>query len=230
MKKQNLRISGIPAILWGEPSEHVYLYVHGKQSCKELAEEFAQIAQEKGFQTLSFDLPQHGERREEPTPCDIVNGMHDLRVMSGHIFLHWKHASLDACSLGAYFSLQTFAREPFECCLFQSPIVDMEALVRQMMVWFDVTPERLERERRIETPIDTLDWEYYGFIRSHPVTVWPIRTRILYAGRDALQTPETMRTFARRFGCALPVAQESEHPFMGEGDGLVVRSWLRENI
>lgn len=68
MKKQNMRIGGIPAILWGEPSEHVYLHVHGKQSCKELAEEFAQIAQEKGFQTLSFDLPQHGERREEPTP------------------------------------------------------------------------------------------------------------------------------------------------------------------
>ena len=44
MKKQNMRISGIPAILWGEPSEHVYLHVHGKQSCKELAEEFAQIA------------------------------------------------------------------------------------------------------------------------------------------------------------------------------------------
>ena len=48
---------GIPAVLWGGPSDKIYIYVHGKQGYKEYAEAFAKVAEEKGYQTLSFDLP-----------------------------------------------------------------------------------------------------------------------------------------------------------------------------
>ena len=34
----NIEIGKIPAILWGNPSDKVYLYVHGKAGCKEEAE------------------------------------------------------------------------------------------------------------------------------------------------------------------------------------------------
>ena len=68
MIHQTLRIDGIPAILWGAPSDRVYIHVHGKQSRKEYAEEFAVLAEERGYQTLSFDLPRHGERQAEATP------------------------------------------------------------------------------------------------------------------------------------------------------------------
>ena len=37
MKTQKLEISGIPALLYGEESRKVYLYVHGKMGCKEEA-------------------------------------------------------------------------------------------------------------------------------------------------------------------------------------------------
>ena len=47
----------IPAVLLGEPSDKIYIYVHGKQGYKEYAEAFAKVAEEKGYQTLSFDLP-----------------------------------------------------------------------------------------------------------------------------------------------------------------------------
>ena len=54
MNPLSLSVSGIPALLWGAPSKKVYLFVHGKMSCKESAGEFAEIAAEHGWQTLSF--------------------------------------------------------------------------------------------------------------------------------------------------------------------------------
>ena len=56
MISQKLDVSGIPAILWGAPSDKVFIYVHGKFSRKEYAERFADIAETYGWQTLSFDL------------------------------------------------------------------------------------------------------------------------------------------------------------------------------
>lgn len=73
MITKKIRINNIPAIIWGEKSDKVYLFVHGKMSSKEAAEEVAKIAEQKGYQTISFDLPQHGERTEESARCDIWN-------------------------------------------------------------------------------------------------------------------------------------------------------------
>ena len=37
-------VEDIPAVLLGEPSDKIYIYVHGKQGYKEYAEAFAKIA------------------------------------------------------------------------------------------------------------------------------------------------------------------------------------------
>ena len=63
MKTQKLEISGIPALLYGEESRKVYLYVHGKMGCKEEALPFAELACPAGYQVLAVDLPEHGEHR-----------------------------------------------------------------------------------------------------------------------------------------------------------------------
>ena len=230
MIQQALRIGGIPAILWGRPSDRVYIHVHGKQSRKEYAEEFAALAEERGYQTLSFDLPRHGERQEEATPCDIWHGVDDLRLIGAYVFPRWREVSLFACSLGACFSLHAWQDRPFRRCLFQSPIVDMDWLIRQMMDWFGVTEERLRREREIPTPVDVLSWDYWQYIREHPVVRWDVSTAILYAGKDTLQSEEVIRSFTEAHNCRLTIAAGSEHPFMGEGDGAIVRRWLTENL
>lgn len=230
MIQQALRIGGIPAILWGKPSDKVYIHVHGKQSRKEYAEEFATLAEERGYQTLSFDLPRHGEREMEATPCDIWHGVEDLRLIGAYVFPRWREVSLFACSLGACFSLHAWQGKPFRRCLFQSPIVDMGWLIGQMMGWFGVTEERLRREREIPTPIDTLSWDYRQYVLEHPVVRWDTPTAILYAGRDNLQSEEVIRGFAEAHGCSLTIAEDSEHPFMGEGDRAIVRRWLAENL
>lgn len=230
MRIEKGMIQGIPAIIWGEPSEKAYLFVHGKMSSKDAAAVFAQIAQEKGFQTLSFDLPEHGDRAEEPERCDIRNGIRDLKVMCDAAFCRWQEVSLFGCSLGACFSLNVCQNYPFRRCLFQSPIVDMEYLIRQMMVWFQVSPERLEREGEVETPIDLLSWDYYQYVRAHPVTCWDIPTAILYGGKDKLQSRQVMKDFAQRFGCRLTISEFSEHPFMQPTDSLIVEDWMRSNL
>ena len=227
--KERFDLGHIPAILWGEPSDRLYIFVHGKLSRKEAAESFARIAGQKGFQTLSFDLAQHGERKDGAA-LDVFSGVRDLQTAADYAFPRWKRVSLYACSLGAYFSLQTYAERPFEKALFQSPIVDMAFLVSRMMEWFHVTPAQLKEKGVIETPVDPLRWDYYQYILAHPTARWPIPTGILYGGKDNMQSPEVMRAFAQRFHARLTISPDSEHPFMAEGDGKIVEAWLTENV
>lgn len=229
-ERKKLMIDGIPAILWGKPSRKIYIHVHGKMSRKEYAERFAEIAEEKGWQTLSFDLPEHGERTDTVHRCDVWNGIHDLNAIADYAFANWDNCALFACSLGAYFSLNAYGDRPFERCLFQSPILDMEWLVRHMMIWSNVTEKQLEEKSEISTDIDTLRWDYYRYILSHPITRWDLPTAILYGGRDNLQPIEAIRNFAEKFGARLTVSEQSEHPFMSAEELEIADKWLVENI
>lgn len=125
---------------------------------------FAKLAEEKGYQTITFDLLEHGERKNDFYRCDIWNGINDLNKIADYAFLKWTNVSLFACSLGAFFSLNAYERRVFSNCLFQSPVLDMVFLIIKMFEWFDVTEERLKLEKEIFTPIDTLRWEDYQYI------------------------------------------------------------------
>lgn len=230
MKLQKLEIAGIPALLWGQDAPRVYLYVHGKMGCKEVAESFAAIAERKGWQTLSFDLPEHGERKGRRERCDVFQGPKDVASIADEAYARFTKVALYACSIGAQFSLRALAQRPLTRCLLQSPIVDIAALSRQMMVWFGVTEQQLEKEKEIPTPVDPLRWDCFQYITTHPIERWSAPTHILYGGRDNLQTRDTMEDFARRFGCELTISEESEHPFMAETDAPIVQAWLEKNL
>ncbi len=62
MNIEKLMIERIPAILYGNSSNKVFLFVHGKLGHKEEAEVFAELVCEKGWQVLSVDLPGHGAK------------------------------------------------------------------------------------------------------------------------------------------------------------------------
>lgn len=230
MKVQKIKIGNIPTIVWGEKSDRVYIHVHGKMSCKEYAESFAEIAEHKGYQTISFDLAEHGERNDNDYRCDIWNGIHDLSIIADYTFSNWKNVSLYASSLGAYFSLNTYADKNFAKCLFQSPVLSMEYLINQMLIWFDVTEERLCVEKEIATPIDTLRWDYYQYVKGHPIEKWSIPTSILYGGKDNLQSIDVIQEFVKAHSCKLTISKNSEHPFMENEDMKIVHEWLEENI
>ena len=64
MKTEYKEIAGVPAIIIGERSEKVYLFVHGKMGNKEEALRFSEIACPAGFQVVGIDLPEQGLRRK----------------------------------------------------------------------------------------------------------------------------------------------------------------------
>lgn len=228
---QKLDIRNIPSLIWGRESHKVYIHVHGKMSRKEFAEDFAAIAEGKGYQTLSFDLPEHGERAgNHEYRCDIWNGVRDLKVIAEYAFEHWKAVCLYGSSLGAFFSLYAYRSLPIEKCLFQSPIVDMEYLVKKMMGEFGITEVDFREKGEISNPIDPLRWDYYQYVKEHPITEWDIPTSILYGGNDWFQSGKVINDFATAHGCNLTVAPGSEHAFMGDGDGEIVRAWYQKEI
>ncbi len=226
-----LKISGIPAILWGGKSDGIYIYVHGKLSCKENAEGFAEIATRRGFQVLSFDLPEHGERKNADYPCTVQNGVRDLTLIGNHVRETWPDIHVFAESLGAYFSLLAYRDYPLGSCLFLSPILDMERLIKNMMQECGVSEEMLAEKGKIPTPMgETLDWDYYSYVRDHPVERWDVPTAILYGSDDTLTGRDVIDTFSRRFGCELTVMQNGEHYFHTKEQLAVLGQWLETHI
>ncbi|MDP4152118.1 MAG: alpha/beta hydrolase [Bacillota bacterium] len=230
MVKTLMKIDNIPAILWGEKSDNIYIFVHGKMSCKEEAEEFVALAAEKDFQVLSFDLPEHGERKNDDYPCDVWNGIHDLNTIWNYVKKYWSNICLYANSLGAYFSLLAYSNYPIKNCLFLSPILDMERLIQNMMKWFGVSEETLKDKKKVQTPMgEILDWDYYCYVREHPITKWDIPTAILYGVKDVLTERNVIDDFVKRFNADLTV-HNSEHYFHTEQQLSFLRHWEEKNI
>jgi alpha-beta hydrolase superfamily lysophospholipase len=230
MIKEKIYIENIPAIIWGEKSSKAYIFVHGKLSNKESAEAFATIAASKGYQTISFDLPEHGDRSNQAYKCNITNGIKDLTQIGDYVFNKWNMVSLFGCSLGAFISLHAYCDRQFENCLFQSPIVNMEYLIEQMFIWFNISEEQLRKHKEITTPVDTMSWQYYMYVKEHPIRKWTAPTHILYGAKDNLQSRSVIDDFVGRFNCQLTVSENSEHPFMSESDKTIVEAWMNNNI
>jgi len=231
MHAQKQTIHGIPAIIWGDRSNRVYLVVHGKSSCKEDAGRFATIAVDKGYQVISFDLPEHGERATQGQVCTVQNGVQDLRTVMDYVRQNWNSVSLFATSLGVYFSLIAYRDVKFAMCLFSSPILNMQRLIENMMRWFDVTPEQLQAQREIPTPIgETLSWDYYCYVSEHPVEVWNSPIAILYPELDNLTEPEVVDDFAKRFGASVEVVSGSEHYLHSESELAIMDTWMKRFV
>ncbi len=231
MLKQSISIESIPATIWGAPSDKVYIFVHGKMSQKEEAEGFAKIAESKGDQVISFDLPEHGERKAEDYRCTVQNAVHDLRIISDFVAGKWRNVSLFGSSLGVYFSLVAYRELKFRKCLFLSPILDMENLIQSMMKWSHVTEDLLRERQEIPTPMgETLSWPDYAFVRENPIVKWNNPTYILYGSSDNLTPRNIVDTFVANFHCNLDVLQNGEHYFHTKEQMEVVDKWLNLNI
>ncbi|MFR6682807.1 MAG: alpha/beta hydrolase [Dorea formicigenerans] len=112
---------------------------------------------------------------------------------------------------------------------FISPIVNMEKLIADMMIWANVTEQDLYKEKEIETSFgETLSWEYLCYVREHPV-VWNIPTKILYGDKDNLTSYETMSDFASKMGISLTVMNNGEHWFHTDEQMNFLDDWICES-
>ena len=231
MKTEHSFIGNIPALVCGEKSDRAYLFVHGQSGCKEEGVAFAELACPEGFQVLSIDLPEHGERKGESCGFNPWTAVPELQTVFACMKSRWREISLRANSIGAHFSMLAFCGEDLRKSLFVSPIVDMERLISDMMGWAGVTDKQLCERGEIETDFgQTLSWKYLTWEREHHIQSWNCPTAILYAGRDNMTDRETMERFAALNNASLTVMESGEHWFHTSGQLAVLREWERQNI
>ena len=231
IRMEKLSIEEKPAILWGEAAKKVFLYIHGKSGCKEEAELLAQIACRKGWQVLSFDLPEHGERKNERNAFNPWMAVPEIKAVYQYAERNWSRISIYANSLGAWFSMLALAEKSLEKCLFVSPVLDMRKLIETMMEWAGVSPERLEKEGEIATDFgETLSWKYFIYAKEHPIETWNYPTEILYGGKDNLTEQQIVVDFAAKFYCRLTVMEAGEHWFHTKEQLDVLRRWVEGKV
>ena len=220
MKTERITLKGIPALLIGEPSRKVYLYVHGKMGSKEEALAFAEQACPAGYQVLAIDLPEHGERKNGPERLLPWVVIPELQFMDQYARVHWRQVSLRATSIGAWFSMLALQEKALRRALFVSPIVDMEDLIGRMMQQANVTEEQLQAAGEIPTDFgETLSWSYLCWVREHPLR-WRIPTQVLYGEADELTSYAVLDRFKRATGAQLTLLADG-----GNTGSTPRRSW-----
>lgn len=137
---------------------------------------------------------------------------------------------LVANSIGAYFSMNALAEKNISQAMFISPIVNMERLIADMMMWSNVTEAELESKKELPTEFgETLSWEYLCYVRKHPIK-WNIPTCILYGANDNLTSVETVSGFAEQIGASLTVMNDGEHWFHTNEQMEFLDNWIRNSI
>lgn len=232
MKTERINIDGIPSIIWGEKSSKVFIAVHGNMSNKE--DEVIKILAEKvigkGYQLLSFDLPEHGERKNDTAYlCKVQNCVKDLKQIIEYAKLNYNEINLWACSMGAYFSLVAYKNEEIKQCLFLSPVVNMKVIIDNMMLWSNTTEEELEEKQEIKTDFgQTLYWDYYKYVKDNPIINWNKKTYILYGNKDNMQNEDIIKNFSNKFNCDLTILENGEHYFHTEEQLKFYKEWLEK--
>ena len=117
-----------------------------------------------------------------------------------------------------------------EQTLLVSPVVDMKALITNMMQYAHVTEEQLRRAGEIPTDLgETLSWPYLCWVREHPLH-WHGRTQVLYGDRDALTSRTMIERFRQESGAHLTIMEGGEHWFRTPLQLAVLQSWEEENL
>lgn len=217
-------IDGIPAVLYGGKSGKVFLFIHGQFGCKEEAERFAEAAVPLGYQVLGIDLPEHGGRQDgvKLLPWEAVP---ELQKVMQYAKSNWRHISVRATSIGAWFSLLAFSGERLERCLFVSPLLDMTDMIGTLMELAGVSEERLKAEKEIPTEFgQTLSWDYLCYARSHPVGA-ESKTDILYGECDSTIPRRVIDGFIAANPCSLTVMPGGEHWFHTDEQLEFMKNW-----
>ena len=234
MKIEKIKIDDIPSIVWGEKSSKVFIAIHGNMSNKEdeVIKILAKEVVSKGYQLLSFDLPEHGERKEDTKHlCKVQNCVDDLKQVIKYAKSNYNEVNIWACSMGAYFSLLAYKNENIEQCIFLSPVVNMKIIIDNMMLWSNTTENELKEKQEIKTDFgQTLYWDYYLYVKENPITNWNKNTHILYGNKDNMQDENMIKNFSKNFSCKLSILEDGEHYFHTEKQLDYYKNWLSKTI
>lgn len=194
------------------------IYIHGKGGNAEEAVHYKYLFNDCDVVGFDYASQTPWEAREEfPRFFDEVcqNG---------------QPVEIIANSIGAFFAMSALSGKRIEKAFFISPIVDMEKLISDMMLWENVTEAELRAKKEIRTAFgETLSWEYLCYVRENPI-VWGVPTHILYGDQDNLTSYETISGFAERVGATLTVMRGGEHWFHTESQMDFLDQWIKRHI
>ena len=198
--------------------DNLVMYVHGKGGTADEAKHYKPLFPESDV--IGFDYKSQNPWDAQSEFCR---------------FYDWNSKGYDsvtlvANSIGAFFSMNALAEKMISKALFISPVVNMERLISDMMIWSNITEDELFRKKEIPTDFgETLSWEYLCYVRTHPIR-WNIPTHILYGANDNLTSRETMYEFAKQTGAILTVMNGGEHWFHTVKQMEFLDDWIRKSI
>lgn len=194
--------------------ENIVIYVHGKGGSAEEAGHYESLFPDSKVVGFDYHAQTPWEAREEFSQfftaqrkrCDTL--------------------TLVANSIGAFFSMSSLDEMRIDKAYFISPVVNMEKLICNMMMWANVTEQELAEKMEIVTEFgETLSWDYLTYVREHPVS-WQVPTRILYGEHDNLTSLETISAFVKNIDAELTVMPGGEHWFHTEEQMRFLDAWI----
>ena len=198
--------------------KNTIVYVHGKGGSAEEAEHYRGLFPEAEVVGFDYHAQTPWEAREE-----FPQFFAEQRKRCDHL-------TLIANSIGAFFAMSSLDGTLIDQARFISPVVDMEKLIGNMMMWANVTERELAEKSEIPTRFgETLSWSYLCYVREHPI-VWQVPTRILYGEHDTLTDLEIISAFAKRVGAELTIMQGGEHWFHTELQMRFLDDWILRNF
>lgn len=198
--------------------DKIVVYIHGKGGNSAEAEHYKPFFKDSAVIGLDYKAKSPWEAKEEfPKLFDAVtHGYQSVEIIAN--------------SIGAFFAMSALTDKPIDKAYFISPIVDMQKLISNMMIWADVTEAQLQDQKEIQTDFgETLSWEYLCYVREHSA-VWAVPTHILYGEKDNLTSYGTVSDFARKIKATLTVMKNGEHWFHTDDQLAFLDNWIAQFV
>ena len=187
--------------------KNAVLYVHGKDGSATECEH---------YRPLFPDCKVFGLDYRTFTPWETGAEIH---AAVEKLSTEYENIILIANSIGAFFNMNAGIDNLIQKAYFISPIVDMEKLIGNMILWANVTEAELKAKGVIRTEFgEDLSWDYLCYVREHPIQ-WSVPTSILCGSKDNLTSLET----------SLTMMAGGEHWFHTEEQMQFLDDWIRKN-